>query len=100
MIIVLRSSVSLNITINQGNKETIIMVDIQRINFLAKKAREQGLTEEEKKEQAALRKAYVDSVIGDLKNQLDNTYILEPDGTKVKVSQKEIGDDKKEGKGE
>ena len=76
------------------------MIDIQRINFLAKKAREQGLTEEEKKEQAALRRAYVDSVVGDLKNQLDNTYILEPDGTKRKVSQKKTGDDKEEKKDE
>lgn len=76
------------------------MIDIQRINFLAKKAREQGLTEEEKKEQAALRRAYVDSVVGDLKNQLDNTYILEPDGTKRKVSQMKTGDDKEEEKGE
>ncbi|MCI5790839.1 MAG: DUF896 domain-containing protein [Clostridiales bacterium] len=76
------------------------MIDIQRINFLAKKAREQGLTEEEKKEQAALRRAYVDSVVGDLKNQLDNTYILEPDGTKRKVSQMKTGDDKEEKKGE
>lgn len=76
------------------------MIDIQRINFLAKKAREQGLTEEEKKEQAALRRAYIDSVVGDLKNQLDNTYILEPDGTKRKVSQMKTGDDKEEKKGE
>lgn len=76
------------------------MIDIQRINFLAKKAREQGLTEEEKKEQAALRRAYIDSVVGDLKNQLDNTYILEPDGTKRKVSQMKTGDDKEEEKGE
>ena len=76
------------------------MIDIQRINFLAKKAREQGLTEEEKKEQAALRRAYVDSVVGDLKNQLDNTYILEPDGTKRKVSQMKTGDDKEEKKDE
>lgn len=76
------------------------MIDIQRINILAKKAREQGLTEEEKKEQAALRRAYIDSVVGDLKNQLDNTYILEPDGTKRKVSQKEIDGDKEEKKGE
>ena len=76
------------------------MIDIQRINFLAKKAREQGLTEEEKKEQAALRRAYVDSVVGDLKNQLDNTYILEPDGSKRKVSQKKAGDDKEEEKSE
>lgn len=64
------------------------MVDIERINYLARKAREQGLSEEEKKEQALLRRAYIDSVVGNLRGQLDNTYIVEPDGTKTQISQK------------
>ena len=55
------------------------MVDIDRINFLAKKQREEGLTEEEKAEQAKLRRAYIDSVVGNLKSQLDNTYVVEGD---------------------
>ncbi len=55
------------------------MVDIERINFLAKKQREEGLTEEEKAEQAKLRRAYIDSVVGNLKSQLDNTYVVEGD---------------------
>ena len=58
------------------------MVDIDRINFLAKKQREEGLTEEEKAEQATLRRAYIDSVVGNLKSQLDNTYIVEGDEKK------------------
>ncbi len=61
------------------------MIDIDRINFLAKKAKSEGLTEEEKQEQAKLRRAYIDSVVGSLKNELDHTYIVEPDGTKRKV---------------
>ena len=61
------------------------MVDIDRINFLAKKQREEGLTEEEKAEQAKLRKEYVDSVVGNLRSELDNTYIIEKDGTKHKI---------------
>ena len=56
------------------------MLDIDRINFLAKKAREEGLTEEEKQEQARLRKEYVESVIGNLRSQLDNTYIIDENG--------------------
>lgn len=64
------------------------MIDIDRINFLAKKAKSEGLTEEEKQEQAKLRRAYIDSVVGSLKNELDHTYIVEPDGTKRKVAPK------------
>ena len=58
------------------------MVDIDRINFLAKKQREEGLIEEEKADQAKLRRAYIDSVVGNLKSQLDNTYIVEGDEKK------------------
>ncbi len=58
------------------------MVDIDRINFLAKKQREEGLTGEEKAEQAKLRRAYIDSVVGNLKSQLDNTYVVEGDEKK------------------
>ncbi len=56
------------------------MLDIDRINFLAKKSREEGLTEEEKQEQARLRKEYVESVVGNLRSQLDNTYIIDENG--------------------
>ena len=56
------------------------MVDIDRINFLAKKQREEGLTEEEKAEQAKLRKEYIDSVTGNLRAQLDNTYVVDENG--------------------
>ena len=60
------------------------MLDIDRINFLAKKAREEGLTEEEKQEQARLRKEYIASVVGNLRSQLDNTYIIDENGEKKK----------------
>lgn len=62
---------------------------IARINELAKKAKEQGLTEEETAERANLRRIYIDSVVGNLKTQLDNTYIVRPDGTKEKVKPKQ-----------
>ncbi|MBQ8824347.1 MAG: DUF896 domain-containing protein [Ruminococcus sp.] len=55
---------------------------INRINQLAKKAKSTGLTPEEKKEQDALRMEYRQSVIGNLRGQLDNTVIIEPDGSK------------------
>ena len=54
---------------------------IKRINLLAKKAKEGSLTEDEKKEQAALRDEYVRSMRASLKSQLDNAYIKNPDGS-------------------
>ena len=57
-------------------------IDIDRINQLAKKAKEEGLTPSEKEEQARLRRAYIDSVVGGLRSQLDNTYVIDSDGNK------------------
>ena len=62
---------------------------IDRINFLAKKQKSEGLTEEEKAEQFALRREYIDSFKRSLTSQLDNMYIVEPDGTKTKVKPKD-----------
>ena len=62
---------------------------VARINALAKKAREQGLSEEEKAEQAALRREYVDAVKASLEGHLKNTVVLQPDGTKKKLTKRE-----------
>jgi len=63
---------------------------IARINELARKSRTpQGLTEEEKAEQAALRREYIDAVKANLQSQLDHTVIVEPDGTRRKLKRKE-----------
>ena len=61
-------------------------MDIARINELAKKAKTVGLTDDEKAEQAKLRKEYIQSVVGDLRSQLDNTYVLDKDENKVKLT--------------
>ena len=61
---------------------------IRRINELAKKAKNQGLTPEEEQERAQLRQCYLASIRQNLKNQLDNTYIVEPDGTRHKLKKK------------
>ena len=61
---------------------------IARINELAAKNKTVGLTEEELEERAKLRRMYIDNVTGTLRGQLDNTYILRPDGTKEKVTRK------------
>lgn len=61
---------------------------IRRINELYHKSQAEGLTEEEKKEQAALRREYVDSVRANLKVQLDGISIERPDGSIEKLSRK------------
>ena len=60
-------------------------MNITRINELAKKAKTVGLTEEEKEEQAILRREYIDSVVGNLRGQLDNTYTINEKGEKEKL---------------
>ena len=60
---------------------------IARINELAHKMKTVGLTDGEKAEQAALRKEYVASVVGNLKSQLDNTYVVDEHGNKTKVAE-------------
>ena len=62
---------------------------IARINELAKKAKTEDLTPEELTERDKLRRIYIDSVKANLVGQLENTYIVRPDGTKEKVKPKQ-----------
>ena len=61
---------------------------IARINALAHKAKTEGLTPEETAERDRLRQEYVDAVRENLRSQLDNTYVVEPDGTRHKLPHK------------
>lgn len=61
---------------------------IDRINELARKAKTEGLTEWEMEERSVLRRAYIDSVLGSLKSNLDNTYIMDEKGKKKKLKKK------------
>ena len=61
---------------------------IARINELAAKNKAVGLTDEELVERDKLRRIYIDSYKASLIGQLENTYIVQPDGTKVKVQHK------------
>ncbi len=63
---------------------------IDRINELARKMKAEGLTEEEKAEQAVLRREYIDSFKRSLTGQLDNMYIVDEKGNKTKVERKSI----------
>lgn len=58
---------------------------IKRINELYHKSQAEGLTEEEKAEQAELRKKYIESVRGNLRAQLDNMSVERPDGSIEKI---------------
>jgi len=58
---------------------------IARINELAKKSREEGLTPEELEEQAALRAEYIAAIRSNFAATLDNTYVQRPDGSKEKL---------------
>ncbi len=60
---------------------------INRINELAKKAKTlEGLTEEEMIERTILRREYIDAVTGNLRAQLDNTYIVDERGSRRKLT--------------
>ena len=62
---------------------------IDRINELARKAKTpEGLTEWEDIERAALRREYIDSVLGSLRGQLDNTYLVDEKGQTHKLKKK------------
>lgn len=61
---------------------------IDRINTLAHKAKSVGLTEEEKAEQAELRKEYIAAVKGNLRAQLNNISIKESDGSVTNLGEK------------
>lgn len=59
-----------------------------RINELAKKAKEQGLTVEEKAERDELRAQYIKQFRASMSGILDNTYVQYPDGRKEKIKKK------------
>ena len=66
----------------------ITQEQINRINELARKSKSVGLTEDEKAEQAVLRRAYIDAVKASLTSNLDNTYVMDQNGNKRKLGKK------------
>lgn len=61
---------------------------VKRINELAAKAKTQGLSDEEKAEQAALRQEYIRRFRQGMENTLSNVYIVDENGNKKKVEKK------------
>ena len=74
------------------NVKEVLFVDqkkIDRINQLARKSKTpEGLTPEEREEQAALRGEYIAAYRASLTAQLDHTYIQYPDGSRRKLQKK------------
>lgn len=62
---------------------------IKRINELARKQKAEGLTDKEKEEQAVLRKEYIDAYKKSLIAQLENTYIVDENGNKRKLTSRD-----------
>ena len=60
----------------------------KRINELYHKSQADGLTEEEKKEQAELRQMYIQNVRANLRGQLNNISIKEADGSITNLGEK------------
>ena len=58
---------------------------IDRINELYHKSKDVGLTPEEKDEQTALRKEYIESIRKNMRATLDNVSVVDPDGSIVNL---------------
>lgn len=61
---------------------------IARINELYHKSQAEGLTKEEQREQAHLRREYVNAIRTNLRSNLDTIKIQEPDGTLIDVKKR------------
>ena len=61
---------------------------IHRISAPSRLSRERELTEQEKQEQQALRREYIDRMKASLRATLHNTVIVHPDGSEEKVSER------------
>lgn len=70
-------------------RTSVLQDKIQRINELAQKSKTpEGLTEEEKEEQAKLRQEYIAEWRQGVVQVLDNTYIMDEQGNKHKLPKK------------
>ncbi len=61
---------------------------IERINYLARKSKKEGLTEEERIEQQELRKEYLADFKRNLATTLDQVVLVDGEGNRRKLNQK------------
>ena len=70
-------------------EETMITQEmIDRINTLYHKSQAVGLTEEEKEEQASLRRDYIEAIRASMRSNLNSISIQEPDGSITDLGKK------------
>ncbi len=62
---------------------------VDRINFLARKSKAEGLTEDEKAEQKLLREEFIASYRKNLEAQLNSLVIVDEKGNRIPVRKKE-----------
>lgn len=74
-------------------------MDVKRINELYKKEKEVGLTEEEKEEQKALRREYINSVLGNVKSQLGDPKTFKAEREKILAARAADSPDKNHDRG-
>ena len=73
-------------------EETMITQEmIDRINTLYHKSQAVGLTEEEKEEQASLRRDYIEAIRASMRSNLNSISIQEPDGSITDLGKKYDG---------
>ena len=75
--------------LSNARNSTMLQEKIDRINFLSKKSKTTGLTEEEKLEQQKLRQEYIAEWRLGMTQVLDNTYIMDDKGNKKKLTPKQ-----------
>lgn len=72
-----------------GIKRIGIMEElIKRINELSRKSKSEGLSDEEKAEQAQLRQRYIQAFRQGMMNTLEGVYIVDENGNKKKLEKR------------
>ncbi len=74
----------------RGDVYMVTKEQIDRINELAKKKKETGLTEEELAEQKVLYREYIDAFKANLKAQLDTIEVVDDDKAEVERIEEEV----------
>ena len=85
------------LNLNEDQSKQLYELNLQEVKDMqaqhermraARKAKAEGLTEEEQKEREVLRQEYLDAIMGNLRRELDNTYIVDEHGNKRKLQGK------------
>ena len=76
--------------LKRKNRGYVVKEKVERINYLAKKAKDEGLTKEEKQEQLDLRAQYVAAFRANMEATLDNVHLMDEQGNKIKLKKRKM----------